>query len=206
MAEALNKETVVDKDRPRFTMPEEEATAVRAAYEKANVILEYGSGGSTVLAAEMPGKQVVSVESDRQWARKMRAWFDAHPPAQGTDVEIMWTNIGPTRAWGHPQNDTQWRRFPSYPLGVWQRDDFRQPDVVLVDGRFRMGCALATAFNIKSPAQLLFDDYTDRKWMKKIESYLGTPRLAGRLAIFDLEPQIISAEKLPQIIRFMTRP
>jgi len=206
MAETLNKETSTDSDRPRFTMPEEEAATVRAAYEAADVILEYGSGGSTVVAAEMPGKHVVSVESDRKWARKMRNWFKSNPPAQGTEVEIVWANIGPTRAWGHPQNDTQWRRFSSYPLGVWQTEGFRQPDVILVDGRFRMGCALATAFNIKAPAQLLFDDYTDRNWMKKVENYLGKPRLAGRLAVFDLEPQTIPADKLPQIIRFMTRP
>lgn len=206
MAEALDTEAIAETGRPQFTMPQEEAGVVRAAYERADAILEYGSGGSTVVAAELPGKHVVSVESDRKWVRMMRDWFAKNPPATGTEVEIVWANIGPTRNWGHPQNDTQWRRYAGYPLAVWEKEGFRDPDVVLVDGRFRLGCALAVAYNIKTPTQLLFDDYTNRKWMKKIENFLGKPRLVGRLAIFDLEPQPIPADKLSQIIRFMTRP
>ena len=54
-----------------------EADAVQAAYAGAQVILEYGSGGSTVLAAAMPGKTVFSVESDPAWARGL----DAQPQA-----------------------------------------------------------------------------------------------------------------------------
>lgn len=42
-------------------MPPAEAEALRMAYEEAEVILEYGSGGSTVVAAELPGKHVTSV-------------------------------------------------------------------------------------------------------------------------------------------------
>ena len=54
-------------DRPTLTLPEAEAALITAAYDKAEVILEYGSGGSTVLAADL-GKKVVAVESDRDWA------------------------------------------------------------------------------------------------------------------------------------------
>ena len=38
--------------RPDLTFPAPVAEAVRAAYAQAECILEYGSGGSTVLAAE----------------------------------------------------------------------------------------------------------------------------------------------------------
>jgi hypothetical protein len=60
--------------RPELTLPEAEAATIRAAYERAGVILEYGSGGSTVLGAEL-GKRVLSVESDKAWAQMMRDWF-----------------------------------------------------------------------------------------------------------------------------------
>lgn len=193
-------------DRPDLTMPDQEAATLRAAYEQADVILEYGSGGSTVLAADMPGKHITSVESDRKWARRMRRWFDENPPTTGTTADIVWVNIGKTKAWGHPQDHSFWRRFADYPLAVWQRDGFRHPDVVLVDGRFRAGCALAAAFNITRPVRLLFDDYKARKRHHRVEEFLGAPQLAGRMAIFDVKPLTIPAHRLLQIVNFMIRP
>ena len=52
--------------RPELTLPEAEAALLRETYDRAGVILEYGSGGSTVLAAEQPGKTVPSVESSNE--------------------------------------------------------------------------------------------------------------------------------------------
>ncbi|WP_146345502.1 hypothetical protein [Falsiphaeobacter marinintestinus] len=193
-------------DRPVLTMPAPEAEAVRMVYESAEVILEYGSGGSTVMAAEMPGKHVTSVESDRKWVRMMQGWFDANPPATGSSVEVIWADIGPTRDWGHPKNENAWRKYPGYALSVWQRDGFRHPDVVFVDGRFRIGCALATAFNIARPVILLFDDYKKRKWFHKIEEFLGAPEIIGRMAVFAVMPQPIPANRLLHVINLMSRP
>jgi hypothetical protein len=194
-------------DRPVLTLPEQESALVRAEYAKADTILEFGSGGSTVLAAEMPGKHVYSVESDRSWARMMKRWFAANPPADGSEVHIVWSDIGPTADWGHPADETAWSRFARYPLGIWQSKDFVHPDVVLVDGRFRVGCCLATAFSISRPVTLLFDDYTDRSRNRQVEEFLGEPqRMAGRMAQFHVEPTPIPAHRLLRIIRFMQRP
>jgi len=192
--------------RPELTMPPAEAEALRMAYEEAEVILEYGSGGSTVVAAELPGKHVTSVESDRAWARMMKAWLAANPPAEGTEVNIVWTDIGPTGDWGHPVSDAKWRSYPDYPLAVWRTEGFRHPDVVLVDGRFRVGCALATAFSITRPVTLLFDDYSQRRWQHQVEEFLGAPLMIGRLAAFQVEPQPIPPGSLMQLIRTMTSP
>lgn len=202
----MNEQPRTTVERPVLTMPDEVAGLVRSSYEKAGSILEYGSGGSTVLAAEMPGKHVVSIESDRRWTRMMKRWFAANPPAEGTEVEVIWSNIGPTRNWGRPVDLSEWRRFAGYPLGIWQREGLRHPDVVLVDGRFRIGCALATAFNISRPVTLLFDDYRDRAWFHQVEAFLGRPELVGRMAVFEVKPQPIPPGQLPKIIRFMQRP
>ena len=66
---------------------------------------------------------------------------------------------------GHPKDERAWKQFAHYPLAVWKMDELRAPDVVLVDGRFRLGCDLVTVYNIKQPTVLPFDDYTPRKWM-----------------------------------------
>src|SRR5690554_280256 len=92
--------------RPELTLPEAEAERVAAAYGGADVILEYGSGGSTMLASEMPGKKVFSVESDQAWAGMMRGWFAQNPPANGTQIDVIWSDIGETGLWGRPIDDS----------------------------------------------------------------------------------------------------
>ena len=192
--------------RPELTLPEAEAERLRAAYEGAGVVLEYGSGGSTVMAAEMPGKTVFSVESDRDWAEMMLGWFKANPPATGSDAKVIWVDIGPTKEWGHPAKASKHLRFAQYPLAVWDMDGFSQPDVVLVDGRFRTGCVMATAFRTQKPVTVLVDDYKRRKAYHKVEEFLGVPRMTGRMAEFEVTPMLPPPARLLEIVEMMTRP
>lgn len=192
-------------NRPELTLPDEEATQVRAAYKRAKVILEYGSGGSTVLASELPGKRVFSVESDQAWAHMMRAYLDANSPAKGTAVEVIWADVGPTKKWGYPIDLNSYLQYPTYPLGVWARPDFVEPDVVLIDGRFRVGCAIATALNITKPVQVLFDDYALRKRYHIVENFFGRPTLHGRMAEFIVEPMPLAADRLLDVVQMVMR-
>ena len=192
--------------RPELTLPKIEADVLRDAYARADVILEYGAGGSTVMAAEMAGKRVVSVESDRDWAQMMQDWFADNRPAKDTEVDVIWADIGPTKEWGHPKDTGGWQRYAQYPLGVWDLPEFVQPDVVLVDGRFRAGCAMATALRTTKPVQLFVDDYKPRKQYHAIEEFLGAPRLIGRMAEFKVTPMALPADRLLTIIEMMTRP
>lgn len=191
--------------RPDLTMPDEEAAALRAAYEGAGEILEYGSGGSTVMGAEMPGKRIVSVESDRAWAAMMRDWFAENCPQ--SQPEIVWANIGKTKEWGYPVDHSEYGKFPRYPLAVWQRAERPvAPDVVLVDGRFRIGCALVCAYLTTKPLTLFFDDYKPRDRYHKVETYIGAPQMIGRMAKFDLTPQPFPKEHWLQFTQFLFRP
>ena len=192
--------------RPELTLPDAEAALVRDAYGRADVILEYGSGGSTVLASELTGKTVFSVESDQQWAAMMRYYLVQNPPADGTEVDVVWADIGPTKEWGHPADNSEWKRYARYPLEIWYESHFKQPDVVLVDGRFRAGCALATQFMTEKPVVLLFDDYTQRKAYHVVEKYLGTPQVTGRMAKFNVTPQALDKSQLMQVVQVMSRP
>ncbi|MDX1780018.1 MAG: hypothetical protein R3256_01745 [Thalassovita sp.] len=193
-----------DIPRPELTLPEAEAVALSRAYAGADTILEYGSGGSTVMAAEL-GKTVWSVESDPDWAQMMRDYFAAHPPLG--EVHIVHADIGPTRQWGQPVDDSGWKKFPRYPLAIWDRAGFTHPDVVLVDGRFRVGCALATAFRITRPVTLYFDDYADRERLHAVEDFLGKPvEMIGRMARFDITPTPVPGDKLLRVVKLMMRP
>ena len=192
--------------RPELTLPEAEAATLRAAYERASVILEYGSGGSTVLAGALPGKQIFSVENDKAWALMMREWFAQNPPHDGTGVDIIWSDTGETKAWGYPQDTAQYLRYPQYALKVWDLDEFRQPDVVLVDGRFRVGCVLACALRTDRPVDVFVDDYLDRETYRAVEAFVGAPRMHGRMAEFNVKPLALNSEHLLDIIDMMIRP
>jgi len=191
-------------EAPELTLPEVEAAALRAAYADARVILEYGSGGSTVLAAALPGKTVFSVESDVDWLDDMQAWFDAHPPV--AKLVLHHAEIGPTKQWGAPRDESKFRSWPGYSLSVWDRDDFQHPDLVLIDGRFRAACFLTTLFRITRPVTVLWDDYAEREPYHRIEEFATPTAMIGRMARFDLVPTPIPAEKLGFILTTYLRP
>ena len=183
---------------PALTLPPKAAEAVRSAYGGAQVILEYGSGGSTALAAAMPGKTVFSVESDKDWMDGLAAWFSANPPA--ARVMLHHGDVGPTGEWGMPTDRQAVEKFPGYALSVWDRPDFRHPDVVLVDGRFRVACFLTTLFRIGRPVTLLWDDYGKREAYHAVERYALPVAMHGRMARFDLMPMALPSADLSWII------
>lgn len=174
-------------EAPVLTMPEAEAALLRETYAGAGVILEYGAGGSTLVAATSAAKAVITVESDRQWLAKVASWFTVNPAA--VPVTLHHGNIGPTRKWGFPAGIAKSERWPGYALSVWDRADFQHPDVVLVDGRFRLACMLATLFRITRPVRLLCDDYAARASYHQIEALTGPPAITGRMAAFTVTPQ-----------------
>lgn len=190
--------------KPELTLPPEAAAEVRAAYAAADVILEYGSGGSTVVASELPGKRIFSVESDAGWAKGMQDWFINNPPQ--SPVVMHHANIGPTIAWGSPADDSNFKRWPGYALSVWDREDFVHPDVVLIDGRFRPACFMTTALRITKPVTVLFDDYTGREIYHVVEDFAKPVKFAGRMARFELEPRAFPVDRMAMIIGLFLKP
>ncbi len=182
----------------KLTMPDLEAAALRQAYGAAQVILEYGSGGSTILAAQMPGKILQVVESDPAWAARMMQWLQAYP-AQA-DVRLHLANIGQTRKRGYPASNASVAKWPGYPQSVWQREDFVQPDTVLIDGRFRLACFLTALANTMRPLTVLWDDYKDRPAYHSAEIFAKPVRIIGRMAVFHLTPQTVALTGKPWVI------
>lgn len=187
-----------------LTFPPAEAEWVRERYGAARVILEYGSGGSTVLAASLPDKQVFSVESDRRWARRLRRHLDA--AALPSPVTLHHADIGPTGKWGRPVSDAGWRGYHAYPLSVWDRPGFVAPDLILVDGRFRPACLLTALLRSEQPVTVLFDDYVGRAAYRVVERYAQPVETRGRMARFDLRPGDLPRAHLTEIIRLFNEP
>lgn len=189
-------------ERPALTFPEAEAAWVAELYASAGVILEYGSGGSTVLAAGMPGKTVFSVESDLDWARDMADYFKDHPPAG--KVHLHPVDIGPTGQWGAPVDDSGWRSYHLYPVSVWDRKDFIHPDLILIDGRFRAACLLTALLRAERPLTVLFDDYMQRKRFHVVERWVNRVEARGRMARFEIAPWTLPKRDLADALAIFT--
>lgn len=172
--------------QPQVTFPAEVAAYVKRIYTQASVILEYGSGGSTLLAANMPDKTVISVENDARWAEDMQGWIaNATLPSKPRIYPI---DVGETGKWARPKNARQWKRFHTYPLKVWDEPYFEQPDVILIDGRFRIACFVTAYLRATKPMIVLFDDYLDRPHYHVVERLVAPTEYVGRMARFDVLP------------------
>ena len=190
----------------QLTFPPAEAEYLTDVYSQSNIILEYGSGGSTLLAVQQGHSLVMSVESDKAWAENLQTLIARDNDNSQVESLIHWVDLGPTREWGWPVGDSKWRNWHNYPLSVWSHPRFRQPDLVLIDGRFRIGCFLATLFLTKAPVTILWDDYTDRPHYHCIEKYARPIKTVGRMARFELTPQQFDPASLAEIISLIHAP
>nr|WP_242679025.1 hypothetical protein [Rhodobacter calidifons] len=185
----------------KLTFGPAEAEVVRRHYAAAETILEYGSGGSTVLAARL-GRAVFSVESDRAWAERLAD----HVAPISDRVHVHWADVGPTGAWGMPAGSRDFRRFHGYALSVWDRPDFVQPDLVLIDGRFRAACLVAVRLRATRPVTVLFDDYRKRAYYHGVEALARKEEMVGRMARFTVTPGAIPPEMVTTAIGWFTDP
>ncbi|WP_086641262.1 glycosyltransferase family 2 protein [Acetobacter tropicalis] len=186
---------------PHLTFPKKEAEYLTDIYKNHDVILEYGSGGSTLLAAQQKHSIVMSVESDKEWVENLEKVIAQNYPK--ANVLLQYVDIGDTGEWGFPMDESQWRNWHNYPLSIWSHSRFKMPDLVLIDGRFRVGCFMATLLSCKKPVTVLWDDYKDRSSYHVVEEYVKPVAMIGRMARFELVPQTLPTDRLAQIVAFM---
>jgi hypothetical protein len=189
-------------DEPILTLPADEARLLQDHYARADVVLEYGSGGSTLLAARL-GKQVFSVESDAAWAQSL----SGHIAQNGFQslVRLIHVDVGPVGKWGKPTDKQAFGAWHCYPLKVWDRDDFQHPDVILVDGRLRAACLVTAILRAQKPVTVLFDDYANRAQYHVVERILKPTEIVGRMARFDVTPNMDVAQHLTWMIGTFTQ-
>jgi predicted O-linked N-acetylglucosamine transferase (SPINDLY family) len=173
---------------------------------RSKIFLEYGSGGSSVMAANTAVRHIYSVDSDLLFLRGVEARIERSGATPGKYVPI-YVDIGPTGAWGVPQDRgyaAQWPRYISEPWTV-MRQRQHTPDLILVDGRFRVASFLASALQAPAGCVILFDDYFDRPQYHIVEEYLKPTRSAGRMAEF-----VVTEDRAPglieELLKYSTNP
>jgi hypothetical protein len=172
----------------RLALPVAETALLCGAYAEARVILEYGAGGSTLIAGQVPGAKVFAVDSDPAWIARLSSRFAANPPE--ASVVLHHADIGPVRDWGHPADRSGRARWPGYASDIWERPDFTAPDVVFIDGRFRLACFLTVLLRSQGMVTVLWDDYAERPAYHAAERFVLPVEVVGRMARFEIGPQV----------------
>ncbi len=123
-------------------------------------IVEFGSGGSTLLALDSGATRIVSVDSDRGWLAGLR---DETRTVEAEDVgrlTLVHAHIGPVGQYGAPTDQSQRARWPDYALAPWEF--CAQPDLVLVDGRFRVACIAQAVLHCRGNGLIAVHDFWNR--------------------------------------------
>lgn len=176
-----------------FTVPErpdfDEATIPLfiARVSQAKRYLEFGSGASSVLAARA-GVAFTTVDTDNHYLAAVRTAIAATGHAAPERQTFIHADIGLTEHWGAPvfKSHTPERlaRWAAYPEAPWATGG-EKPDFVLVDGRFRVACALVAIKHLgMGDWELWLDDYQGRDHYRIVERFAVLEKMSGVTAIF----------------------
>ncbi|MDR2162293.1 MAG: glycosyltransferase [Desulfovibrio sp.] len=141
-------------------MAREEREFFLKALRRAKIYIEFGSGGSTVAAAAIASiSAIYSVESDADWIRRLLRDSGIRSALGEKRLTLIHADIGPTGAWGAPVGREGERPrvelYKNYFWAPWERMP-RRPDIILIDGRFRVACAIMAALMAENPKCLYF--------------------------------------------------
>lgn len=139
--------------------------------KKCKFYLEYGSGNSTLLAVRYK-KKFISVEGDRSFYNYLRISKKIN--------DIKYINIGPTKYFSYPILpfcfiEKKIIKYSNYFEKIFLEKRLI-PDLVLIDGRFRVNvCLNIIKFLIKNKIKknilLIIDDYKFRKSYKILKEF-----------------------------------
>ncbi|WP_437612089.1 O-linked N-acetylglucosamine transferase family protein [Erwinia sp. V71] len=159
---------------------------------------EFGSGGSTKLATRN-GIEVYGVESDK-------FWVDTLHKEAGPLCKVDYVDIGPTKEWGYPVDDSHKEKFSLYSEAILSHE--QGFDFVLVDGRFRVACTLNAIKHALDTQQdlsattIFIHDFWNRRDYHSVLEFLDTVEKAESAGVFKIKSGIDRAYMDRMLERF----
>ena len=121
--------------------------------DKATHYFEFGSGGSTYQSSLRDNiKSITSIESDREW-------FTFIDNKKISKLNLIYNDLeAETDNYGYPGSDCSQQKMINYSSQILYVK--QKPDLILVDGRFRVACALKSFYI--DDCFIALDDFLDR--------------------------------------------
>lgn len=142
--------------------------------------LEFGAGGSTVMAARTVRNCVRSVDTSAAWIARVEEacrGFDSEP-------RMTFVDLGTVGYWGFPLEEARRDTWPAYHTTIWEDDGAAASDLFMVDGRFRVACAMQILLRCRSDALIMVHDFASRAHYQVIRSVAREVARAEDLSVF----------------------
>jgi len=148
--------------------------------------LEFGVGGSTVVAAQHVGRSVIAVESSQEWIDLVM-----EACAVGRIVpSILLADIGPTARFGYPTDEGTRPKWPRYHEAIWEVAGSGDADLYLVDGRFRVACFAQVILHCRPDAVIGLHDFTSRSHYHRVRELAREVATAEDMSFFLPRPDV----------------
>ena len=136
---SLSKEILFDGDDELF----------KRLIKNINIYFEYGVGKSTEYIYKYSKSDIYAVDTSKLWVQKINKLS-----SKDSRLNLKWINVGEVGNWGYPKSFELRKNFTFYTDWFWKQD--LSPDLVLIDGRFRISCFLTTLRNAQEGTKILF--------------------------------------------------
>jgi hypothetical protein len=164
--------------------------------------LEFGAGGSTMLAADCGVEQIMSVETDFEFLKLVTSSIESINFV-GKYFPI-YVDIGEVVKWGKPRNRSKIEQWKTYYQEPWRLiSNNISPDLILIDGRFRVATFANIFLQHSGEATILFDDYVNRPSYHVVESICPKFETIGRMGVFRKNKSDADKTKFEQIRIFL---
>lgn len=147
--------------------------------------LEFGTGGSTVVASTHVKSWVISIDSSKDWLEKVGSACSDNI----TKPELKFVDVGPTGDWGVPIDPSTKSRWPAYHTDVWSIPKSMNADLYFVDGRFRVACFAQIVIHCSFDAIIGFHDFSSRSQYHHIRKIAREIAVAADISFFQPLPR-----------------
>lgn len=170
----------------------------KSCVSDAEVYGEYGCGKSSVWVSRNVDCDIVSVDTSSEWIGRVQSLVRSSSRRQ----RFIHVDLGETGWWGTPVSYAQRHRIIEYVSAPWADESLR-PNVVLIDGRFRIACFLYSLLHSSPGCVILIDDYSERPQYHVVEEFCPVFKRSGRQVMF-VRPDVIERAVIEaELAKFM---
>ena len=169
-----------ESGRPKnipFNLFDNEPNFLEDEIKNVKAYAEYGVGASTKYVLKFSDAKISCMDSDPYWMEKACADFMGSPRLTTKVVDL-----GDVLSWGIPVGSGKAENFHRYVNWFYEEGD--APELLLIDGRFRVCCFLTALQNMSGGGKIIFDDYVFRPQYHFVENFLKPHQTKGRQALF----------------------
>lgn len=162
--------------------------------DKGENVVEFGAGGSTVVFLRKK-KKIISIENNKPYLDFINSIHYIRKGTANKQLGFKYVDTGEIKKWGRLKNDLKKEDWPQYYQTIWDEYNIANPDIVLIDGRFRVMCALNAIPYINRNTIVLFHDFTCPKKYNSILQFFDVIDYADSLYVLRVK-NIINNESL----------